>query len=313
MPSSLYKYFSNTVSTKTQRNHSLDALENNTVYLQNPMLFDDPYDCTIVVDEQEFAFRRITYYAGLCGLTVSTEWNYTKTEKEFSAYLHQGLDSGKHIEKFFPPNSLDNSVLGSQHMIFMNNLKIGIEEFRNADNMWSKIFYKAIHDEYTNMQKVLIHNFRVSCFSESPYSMLMWSHYANSHMGFCIEYEIPPYTDSYVSLFHNLFPVIYSDERTSVLDQCIQYQEELELKKEILWDLLKYGLLTKSMVWKYQNEWRLISYGDMLTRGNDFNCRFFDIKKVYLGSKMSNEDRIKVIEICKRKHIPYVDVIMSQS
>lgn len=70
MPLSLYKYFPNVTSSDTGINYSQEALINNTVYLQNPTLFDDPYDCTILADEQEFNVRRITYYAKRCGINV---------------------------------------------------------------------------------------------------------------------------------------------------------------------------------------------------------------------------------------------------
>lgn len=69
MPQSLYKYFPNTINQKDGRNYSQEALKNNTVFFQQPSLFDDPYDCTVLVDELEFARHRIAYYAQLCGLT----------------------------------------------------------------------------------------------------------------------------------------------------------------------------------------------------------------------------------------------------
>lgn len=42
MPSNLYKYFSNTIDLESGRNYSKEALENNTVYLQQPFVFLPP-------------------------------------------------------------------------------------------------------------------------------------------------------------------------------------------------------------------------------------------------------------------------------
>lgn len=119
-----------------------------------------------------------------------------------------------------------------------------------------------------------VKKFRVSCFTENPYSMLMWAHYANKHQGFCIEYEVPEYAEPYIHIFNNLLPVIYSNERVSILDQCIRSLQPPGLTADILWDIYKYGLLMKSMDWKYQDEWRLVSCDDLLDSEGHYNCKF---------------------------------------
>lgn len=48
-----------------------------------------------------------------------------------------------------------------------------------------------------------------ACFSENRHSLLMWSHYANSHKGFCIEYHLC----DILSMFGiDICPVIYSND-----------------------------------------------------------------------------------------------------
>ena len=66
----------------------------------------------------------------------------------------------------------------------------------------------------------------------------------------------------------------------------------------------------KSLDWKYQNEWRLISCDSMLSDEN-YNCKFFKIQKVFLENKMDHRSRLKIIEICKQKQIPYAEVTIS--
>lgn len=306
MPLSLCKYFPNTTDPDSGRNYSQEALENNTVFLQHPSKFDDRYDCTILVDEQEFARHRIAYYAQLCGLDVRSEWDYSKIAYEFSSHLYQGLKAGETLTDLFPACLRNDDKFEMQQEIFTLSLQTGLYEFQQSENVWGEAFYKAIHQEYVDLHRNLIQTFRVVCFTESPYSMLMWAHYANNHKGFCIEYEIPPYTKEYLQLYHNLMPVIYSNERVSILEQCVRFLQPPGLTGDILWDIFKYGLLMKSMAWKYQNEWRLISCDNLLA--NDYNCAFFKIKKVYLGNKMDVQERLKVIEICKQKQIPYVGI-----
>lgn len=213
----------------------------NTVFLQQPSLFDDPYDCTILMGEQEFAHYRIAYYAR------------------------------------FPIRREDENVFELQHEIFALSLQVGLYDFQQSENAWGQALYKAIHQEYVEFQKKTVGKFRVACFTESPYFMLMWAHYANNHQGFCIEYEVPSYVEPYIQIFHNIMPVIYSNERVSVIEQCVRSLQPPGLTADILWDIYKYGLLMKSIDWKYQNEWRLISCDNLLSSDSDYNCKFFQV------------------------------------
>lgn len=47
-----------------------------------------------------------------------------------------------------------------------------------------------------------------------------------NYRGFCVEYEIPEYSQKNNELFHNMFPVIYSNVRTNVLPECIKFMEK---------------------------------------------------------------------------------------
>lgn len=312
MPTGLYKYFPNIINPENGRNYSQEALKNNTVFLQQPSYFDDPYDCTILVDEQEFAFCRIAYYARLCGLKVLPEWDYSKIAYEFSNYLYQGLQDGRQLIDLFPTQAEnDKNVFELQHKMFALSLQVGLCDDQHFENVWERALYKAIHQEYIEFQEKTVKKFRVACFTESPYSMLMWAHYANNHQGICIEYEVPSYVDPYIPMFHNLMPVIYSNERVPIIEQCVRSLQPPGLTADILWDIYKYGLLTKSIDWKYQNEWRLVSCDNLLSADDDYNCKFFKIKKVYLGNRMNSQDRLKIIEICKCNQIPYIGVTVA--
>ena len=74
MPSRLYKYYpdvaSNEKTTGETVNYSLQALENNTVFLQTPTEFDDVYDSDIHIDYLEYEHLRLTEYCHRCGLNI---------------------------------------------------------------------------------------------------------------------------------------------------------------------------------------------------------------------------------------------------
>jgi len=306
MRKSLFKYYPNTVFADTdgnKRNYSIEALQNNTVYLSAPSSFDDPYDCNICINWNEFVRKRIQYYAFLCGVDVKPEWDYEKTTNNLAIRIYEHMKAGGTVDTLFE-RCKDNQLVNVHQEYFQLMLK---KEFLIPDG---ESYYRAINavinQEYQEIQQ-MANRFRISCFAETPYSMLMWSHYSHYHQGFCVEYETPDYSDECADIYHNLFPVIYSDSRKDLTNLSLTWRSTGTLSDQELWDFYKYGLLCKSLDWKYQNEWRLISCDNLLSDSN-YNCKFFKIKRVYLGNKMPAEERVKIIRICKDKGIPYMGV-----
>ena len=311
MRKSFFKYFPNT-NKKVEgvnRNFSIEALENNTVFMSSPSSFDDPYDSNIFVDYNEFCLQRIRYYAELFGVNVEPEWDYGTVSMRLAEIIHNNGISGKSLEEYYI-NRNDSEMVKMQNEIFFLKLQLELSSPKANGESYYVAFNNAIKAEYDEIQKTA-NRFRISCFAQTPYSMLMWSHYANNHQGFCIEYETPDYSLHNSDIYFNLFPVIYTDKRINLTTLSLNWRSNENKTDEELWDFYKYGLLCKSMDWKYQQEWRLISCDNLLT-DEKYNCKFFKIKKVYLGNKMNSDDRKKIIEICKRKGIPYIGVIIAQ-
>ena len=313
MPRKLYKFFPNTVDPENGRNYSKEALTNNTVYLQSPILFDDPYDSTLCLDEMDFHMARLKYYADLCGFQFDSSWDMGKFVYEFSVYLYPSLGDLSAWEHRFQIKKIENDLVDITHQVFA--LTIWKEVYNNPDSptVIQEAIFQALHKEYTSKQIDLVKKFRVSCFTTNPFSMLMWAHYADSHKGFCIEYDIPIPDENNIKLLQNLLPVIYSYERISVLDECLADMNSPTVTDEIATAIYKNGLLTKSIDWCYQNEWRLISLDNMLTDEGSYNCTFFPISKVYLGAKMSVEQRKEILTICAERSIPCVCVLPAMS
>lgn len=311
MPVSLFKYFPNNSfvdDNGNKINYSLEALKNNTVFVSSPDQFDDPYDCNIYVDSNEFALQRIRYYASLCGVEVKSEWNYNDVAYHLAQKIYEHCSSGKPLESICNLSN-ENKIVHAHQERFLLNIKLElISPNANGDSYFIAL-NKVITRDFNEIQESA-NRFRISCFAQTQYSMLMWSHYARYHKGFCIEYEIPEYSNDYASIYHSLFPVIYTNKRIDLTTLSLNWKSTGSLSEDDLWDFYKYGLLSKSLDWKYQHEWRLISCDNLLS-DDKYNCKFFKIKKVYLGNKMSTNDRLEVIEICKSKGIPYSGVIIS--
>lgn len=309
MRENLFKYFPNTTTkvNGVDRNFSQEALINNTVYLSAPTNFDDPYDCNLYIDENKFALQRICYYASLCGICINPKWEYADIAYALASYIYEHISSGGKVEELFDTDNVNERVRLMQENFL---LRIKNELTPNADgNSYYRAINSTLYEEFKLMQNTA-NRFRIACFAQTPYSMLMWSHYAKYHQGFCIEYETPILSEDNENIYFNLFPVIYTDERTDLSSLSLNWNLTGNLSGAELWDFYKYGLLAKSLDWKYQQEWRLVSYDDHLT-DKVYNCKFFKIKKVYLGNRMPATDRLEIIKICKNQGIPYTGVTIA--
>jgi hypothetical protein len=82
------------------------------------------------------------------------------------------------------------------------------------------------------------------CLSKVPDNILMWSHYASSHSGICLQFEG---NVDIKSIFQVAYDVKYTDEYP-VIDFTTDPKD---------W-LLEKGLLTKAKDWEYEREYRII-------------------------------------------------------
>ena len=252
--------------------------------------------------------QRIRYYAELCGLELPENSGFEDISRALAYRIYDHLCNKKNIESLFNNNGANE--LTNTHLAFFRLILTKELVLPNADgDSYYKAFNHIIDTEYKELQETA-NRFRIACFGETPFSMLMWAHYANKHQGFCIEYETPVLDEKNIEIYSNLFPIIYTDSRNDLANVSLRWCATGELSNQDLWDFYKYGLLCKSIDWKYQQEWRLISYDNLLTDEYS-NCTFFKIKKVYLGNRMGKEDRKEIISICKDKGIPYTGVVIA--
>lgn len=95
----------------------------------------------------------------------------------------------------------------------------------------------------------------VSCFSSENDSVLMWSHYAKSNTGICVEYDFNNLPVNHL-LTKSIFPVRYTDSPvvlTDLLDDENQTIFSYPLETAVLC-----AALNKATIWSYENEWRLV-------------------------------------------------------
>ncbi len=178
-----------------------------------------------------------------------------------------------------------------------------------------KQFTEISNSAMQKSRQVISEQCRVTCLSERMDSPLMWSHYANKHYGFCLEYD---FTHSIIKRYPDLnmakimlLPVIYSEKRPllskALTDSKVmfQYMKTKKMPNEFI-ESMVYGLLFKSLDWSYEKEWRII--------GLNMEKPAMKLpvpRKLFLGANIEEPTRTRLIEIAKKKHIPVFQMMLS--
>ncbi|MCI8277664.1 MAG: DUF2971 domain-containing protein [Clostridia bacterium] len=303
MPLKLYKYFPNKegITDDSKVNYSIQALKNNTVFMQSPSNFDDVYDSEIDIDFSEYHKLRLLEYCKRCGIEINDQKSIEEVGNVFTNFILDSINKYKDYEHIFIKKPVSH-IEELANTLFKNNLIIGL----NHNNDLSQVVFEIICKEYEKYIKELKNTFRVSCFATTPFSQLMWSGYADYHRGFCLEYTVLPDDERYKDIYYNLFPMVYCKTRPDITERIVRAKDK-DLTEEDLWDIYFHGALRKSVDWAFQDEWRLL-LPMRKEKSEDYNIKFFPITKVFLGNRMLTEKRKEIIDFCNSRNIPYIGV-----
>lgn len=144
----------------------------------------------------------------------------------------------------------------------------------------------------------------IACFAQRWNNVLMWSHYANKHTGICVEYDFDiPFKTAPNSL---LLPVEYTSMRPLLPIEKLGVTQNKDFKvndaniNTVFADVLK-ALITKSEIWKYEQEWRHIVF---IKDPDKRLVRLPIVSRIIMGVKISDENKIKMIEFASKHDIP---------
>jgi len=185
--------------------------------------------------------------------------------------------------------------------------------------------------QYSMRVSQYVDSARITCFSQRPDNLLMWSHYANGLRGFCIEFdinkllynvhqhaevheveysEVPPVIDTMIyevakdQVWYNEIAIEETETEIKYLNKTEakkwipQYQTALKEAQELLYQLYRKMLCYKPLNCEYEEEIRLVLHSELNDRvGEPYPYCKEAIKSIIIGEKASDFDIQNIIKV----------------
>lgn len=246
----------------------LEAFEG-VVYPSSPLYFNDPYDCEFCIHPDAL-------------LEILDRQTYIKILEE------QFRLKPKEKKKILNTKNIGSTI---QQILRNHGVKL------------QKSLVNVLQDKLNSSMSEVKDSVRVVCLSEVYDSILMWSHYAQNHTGFCIEYDF----EENNMFYKRLYPVKYTTDRYAISKADMSNSNTRWIYKTIC---------SKSDVWSYEKEWRIVSanfekMGLKKLEGKYVFDLKTNIKAFYLGAKIAENFKEEIIKFGKNNNIHVYQMILS--
>jgi hypothetical protein len=145
-----------------------------------------------------------------------------------------------------------------------------IESLKKKFDEYTKQIFEGFYENFLN-------NGGVCCFSEKKDDILMWSHYSDSHKGFCLEFDTnyEPFSEAKKINYSFDFPTI---EPLVILPD--NKRHNLSERQEELMKMIA----TKFKCWEYEKEWRI--FHEFVNQRYGYEPQ--SLTGIYFGSKIES-------------------------
>lgn len=273
---------------------SIALFEQVGMYMNGTLPFENAH--TLVINGQMYNYevnvigKDLYFYAGELFAEAGLMEDSLNAYKCFHEKSRVGLHPESELYSFRPFNEYSLSDLANKEITLVHPSEFN-DPFDTLILHWTKRFEKhCTEKQHIKPYKSSFDYYRVRSFVKDALNIkayqniLMWSHYANGHKGYCVKYRFDEDFDSKSDLNMRFQPVVYAKRG-----------EKIDIdNKKIDIDL---GYCTKQYLWEYENEVRLIAY--MPEEQSHFSpipmgdsCR---IDAIYFGVKC-NDNNIKTIK-----------------
>lgn len=291
-PKSLFKY--------TKARHAISALNDDYVKISTPFDVNDPFEGELFFD---YDLLSKEYKEDLLIKQLDEpNFNLSKDDKEIIVNDQNPLN--KLIEILYK-----NKFFISEGLSFIEFKKIFIEGYNDFEHYSVKNFNNALKKQIIFVS-----------LSESNNIVPLWAHYADNSKGVCIEYDLSSSNDFYLD--EPCHPICYV-EHADYTEEINQLQNDNRNKLK----LLEEPFLKKSIDWSYEQEWRVLinkiqlnATMELLKKPDIIQKRegmcFIKFPKptsIFLGLNISDEDEIRIKEICRKRDIKVYKMIKDES
>lgn len=317
-PSKLYKF-------RECNENNINAFRNEQIWFATGAKMNDDYDAILYSDNN--------------GILADL---HSLFDENGNLIFLTALKQGKSI----PPALYD--IFGTT---FIENTKrmlllAGEDEIKRLSSVIKLWAEEGFKEQFPFITQSVQNVIKISSFSESISSPLMWGKYANNNSGFALAYdfrngkynECPQCKKLGVSCFYpktnTLFPIIYRDQRINATEYA-RYMMQLTLTQHLLLNMQAPKELAEQVLatvtcadtfmqnkiviskfkdWDYEKEWRMIVSYNSPYYATDQTANIW--KKpcaLYLGRKIKDTDELVLRSIAYKKHIPVYKMQIDES
>ncbi len=287
---------------------ALKILEDRRLLLRNPLVFNDPFDSNAKRSKKDITkVRKImtSFTSATLLVQLSMDPNIAPKVQRNPLFLtvckeYQTLVNALKIYPRFDGN------FGFRTLYKLLGLKSSA--FKELADKNIEKFELMVTDSIEHTKKDAL----ATCFSKVHDSILMWSHYADSHAGVCIEYERPN-TKEFVDVVYKkkrpqleLAELISFTSATAIIGQDYNHQLDDALSMKTI-----RPFYTKSIDWKYEQEVRCLtttsakSTNVVLDNGS-YYFKMPKPSKIYIGCRAKGREMNKLIALAKKQKIKIV-------
>lgn len=264
---------------------ALKILENRTLRYSSPVLFNDPFDTQTRVG---YGFEMVDF------MEAFTDELYRLAHDEQEPIGNDNNALFRDIKAWW------HKTIKSSDKMPRDVFKQKIRELVEAAVNWSTQYFQDTNSWWRSFVKAS----RVFCVAEDPDNLLMWAHYSKDHTGLVIQFKCLLELDTPLCVARQV-NYVENPPIIAVLDKYIKYiTGQATLDNDLLFFNM---ILSKSIHWKYENEWRVFippvdmenpivpldSNGEEIL---DSLIRFYpqEIHSVYFGCRMNVKSTQKI-------------------
>jgi hypothetical protein len=232
----------------------IDVLKNTAIRFSPPMAFNDPFEFKPVISG-----------------VASGEY--------FNTFIEENLDSVVESMLSELPSELKKSIPRS------TMLELAKAFFEKNPNLLSNMMDRVKPQFSTILSEKSNELIGVLSLTEKPDNLLMWSHYSESHRGYCIGFDSN----------HSFFNRKRSEKDEFYYLRKVKYLDHRPSKLMVDMNGTDMFLL-KSDIWEYEQEWRMCAVlpdADTILKVGDSKIHLFNfptdaIKEIIIGVNAEN-------------------------